>query len=88
MAVDNGHPLLGRVTGTGCMVSALTGAFVAVSRPQMLEGAAAALAYFGLCAEIAAERAAGPASFETALRDALAAATAADVLSRAKIHEL
>ena len=88
VAVDNGHQLLGRVTGTGCMVSALTGAFVAVSRPEVLEGAAAALAFFGLCAEIAAERAAGPASFETALLDALAAATAADVLSRAKIHEL
>lgn len=88
LAVDNGHPLLTRVTGTGCVVSALTGAFCAVSRPRALEGATAALAYYGLCAELAAPGAAGPADFENKLRDALFTTTPAQIQAGVNIHEM
>ena len=73
IAVENGHPLLGAVTGTGCMASALTGCFLAVNRDAPLDAAAAALVAFGVAGEDAAAHAAGPGSFHVALYDALAA---------------
>lgn len=68
--VANGHPLMPRVTGLGCMASALTGAFLAVNR-NALEAAAHAMAVMGLAGERAAQGAEGPASFEVRFTDAL-----------------
>ena len=71
LAVANGHPLLGAITGTGCMSSALTGCFLAVKPAQPLEAAAEALGAFGVAGEDAAGGARGPGSFHVALYDAL-----------------
>ena len=79
IAVENGHPLLGSITGTGCMSSAITGAFLAVRADDPLEAAAEALAAFGVAGENAAPGAKGPGSFHVNLYDALAALDA-DVL--------
>jgi hydroxyethylthiazole kinase len=73
VAVENGHPLLGSITGTGCMSSAITGAFLAVRADDPLEAAAEALAAFGVAGENAAPGARGPGSFHVNLYDALAA---------------
>jgi hydroxyethylthiazole kinase len=73
LAVANGHELLGRVTGTGCMSSALTGCFLAAKPDAPLEAAAEALAAFGVAGEDAARDAKGPGSFHVNLYDALAA---------------
>jgi hydroxyethylthiazole kinase len=70
-SVANGHPLLGAVTGTGCMSTALTGCFVAVCGENVLEGATSALVAFGVAGEVAAQDAKGPGSFHVALYDAL-----------------
>ncbi|MGZ4355054.1 MAG: hydroxyethylthiazole kinase [Gaiellaceae bacterium] len=67
--VENGHPLLGAVTGTGCIASALTGCFAAVGEP--LDAAVAALVALGVAGEHAAEGALGPGSFHAGLYDAL-----------------
>ena len=72
IAVANGDPLLAAVTGTGCMSTAITAAFLAVSA-SALEGAAEALQAFGVAGEDAARVARGPGSFHVALYDALAA---------------
>ncbi len=69
VAVANGHALLGAVTGTGCIASALTGCFLAVGEP--LEAATAALVALGVAGEDAAAGAAGPGSFHAALYDGL-----------------
>jgi hydroxyethylthiazole kinase len=69
LAVSNGDPLLATITGSGCMSSALTGCFVAVAEP--LEGAAFALAAFGVAGEEAARGAKGPGTFHANLYDAL-----------------
>ena len=69
--VANGHELLGVVTGTGCMSTAMTGCFLAVKPDAPLEAAAEALAAFGVAAEDAAKEAKGPGSFHVALYDAL-----------------
>ncbi|MFN2472043.1 MAG: hydroxyethylthiazole kinase [Gaiellaceae bacterium] len=71
IAVENGHPLLGTVTGTGCMSTALTGCFLAVLRDEPAQAAAEALVAFGLAGEHAARDARGPGSFHVALYDAL-----------------
>ena len=71
IAVSNGHPLLGTVTGTGCMSTAITGCFLGVAPDRPLEAAAEALVAFGVAGEDAAEGAKGPGSFHVALYDAL-----------------
>lgn len=70
VTVDNGHPLLATVTGTGCMATSVIAAFVGVENDHLL-AAASALAYYGYAAEVAAVKAHGPASFQVELIDAL-----------------
>ena len=82
--IENGHPLMACVTGTGCTATAITGAFLAVDNDPV-SAATTALAYFGLAGEIAAEKAKAPGSFMVALLDALYTISPEDLLSRAKI---
>jgi len=71
LRVANGDALLGTVSGTGCMSSAITGAFLAAKPDAPLEAAAEALAAFGVAGEDAAREAKGPGTFHAALYDAL-----------------
>lgn len=82
--VDNGHSLLTCVTGTGCMATSVTGAFAAVTG-DYLWAATAALACYGLAAEIAASECAGPGSFQVALIDSIYNLTPALVCRRARV---
>ena len=68
--VKNGHPLMARVVGTGCMAASVIGAFAAVESDLSL-AAACALAIYGIAGEVAAEKASGPASFKERLFDSL-----------------
>ena len=85
LGVDNGHPWLATVTGTGCMATTAVAAFLSVE-PDPAVAAASALACFGLAAQLAAasvtDAAAGverlgvagtlgPASFKVALLDSV-----------------
>jgi hydroxyethylthiazole kinase len=72
IAVANGHELLGAVSGTGCMATAITGCFLAVKPDAPLEAAAEALVAFGVAGEDAAQTAHGPGTFHAGLYDALA----------------
>ena len=54
--IYNGHPAMGRVTGTGCQLSALSAAFLAANPDAPLAAAAAAVCAMGLCGEIAYAR--------------------------------
>ena len=85
-AVANGHELLGTVTGTGCMATAMTGCFLAVRPDAPLEAAAEALVAFGVAAEDAAVDVRGPGSFHVALYDALAALDPDTLDARAKVE--
>jgi hydroxyethylthiazole kinase len=85
LAIANGHELLGAVTGTGCISTAITGCFLAAKPDQPLEGAAEALAAFGVAGEDAARGARGPGSFHVNLYDALAALDPNALDDRAKI---
>ncbi len=87
LLVENGHPMMGLISGTGCMAASLTGAFAAVS-PDHVISSAAALATFGLAGTRAAAVTKGPGSFKTALFDALATLTPGDLRAGAKIRSV
>ena len=65
-----GHPLMTRVVGTGCALSALVAAFTAQA-PSRLSAVAAACAIAGLCGELAVAASRGPGSFKVEFLDAL-----------------
>jgi len=50
--IDNGHPMLSQVTGTGCMATSLIGCFCGVT-DDYFTGAAAGIMMMGLAGEIA-----------------------------------
>ena len=54
--IRNGHPDMGKITGTGCQLSALTTAFLAANPDDQVEAVAAAVCAMGLCGEIAHAR--------------------------------
>jgi hydroxyethylthiazole kinase len=85
LQVANGHELMGTVSGTGCMSTAITGCFVAVKREAPLEAAAEALAAFGVAGEDAAAGARGPGTFHAALYDALYNLAPATLDERSKL---
>jgi hydroxyethylthiazole kinase len=87
LLVENGHPMMGGISGTGCMAASVTGAFAAESSDPV-QAAAAALAVFGIAGERAAAKARGPYSFKVALFDELAGLEPADLLSAAKIRSV
>ena len=84
--VSNGHPMMTRVTGMGCIASALTGAFAAVNH-SFLHAAANAMALVGIAGEIATERSSGPGSFRANFLDALYNITESDIEERLKMEE-
>jgi hydroxyethylthiazole kinase len=84
--IANGHPLLARITGSGCMATAVIAAAAAVE-PDPLAAAIAGLVCFEVAAECAAERAAGPGTFRAELIDAVAALDGPTVVRRARIHQ-
>ena len=67
VTLRNGHEMMPYVTGMGCTLSALTGAFAAVGDETGL----AAAAVLGVAGEIAAEQARGPGSLQSTLLDEL-----------------
>ncbi|MEH7094339.1 hydroxyethylthiazole kinase [Neobacillus vireti] len=86
--VSGGHPILTKVTGTGCLLTSVIGAFTGVEK-DILRAAAAALAYYGIAAEKAAEKAAeaGPGSFQVEFLNQLALVTEEDILSNVSIRK-
>jgi len=84
LRVRNGHELMGYVTGTGCMATAIIGAFLAVDSDPV-EATATALAYFGLAGEKAAAGAQAPGGFQVGLLDALYTITGEELAGGAKI---
>lgn len=82
----NGHPLMGRITGSGCISTTMCACFLAVNGDHAA-AAAEALAAYGVAGEIAARNASGPGTFHAALYDALDALDA-EKLSAVRIEQL
>lgn len=54
--IKNGDPMMSKVSGTGCMLSVLTGAFCAAAPSDPAASAASAAAMFGVAGELALGR--------------------------------
>ncbi len=71
--VSNGNPLLTKVTGTGCLLSSVIGAFLAVEKDE-IKAATEAVTAYGIAAEKAAKQhktVQGPGSFQIRFIDEL-----------------
>ena len=72
--VKNGHPMMRTVTGAGCQLSALIGAYAAANPAKLLLAALAAVCAMGLCGEQAYSRMTqldGNASYRNYIIDAM-----------------
>lgn len=72
--VRNGHPMMKTVTGSGCQLSSLLGAYVTANPDRPLLAALTAVCAMGLCGEIAYERLTpldGNASYRNYIIDAI-----------------
>ena len=54
--ISNGHPMMSKVTGTGCMLSAMMTAYLTANPDHPLEAAAAAVCAMGIAGEQAYKR--------------------------------
>jgi hydroxyethylthiazole kinase len=48
--IRNGHPMMSRITGTGCMLSSVTAAYLTANPEHPLEAVAAAVCAMGIAA--------------------------------------
>ena len=73
--LHNGCATMARITGSGCMLTTLTGAFCAAAPDHPFEATCAAMGAMGICGEIAEEKRlqnkTGNATFRTDLIDAV-----------------
>ncbi|KAK9160139.1 hypothetical protein Syun_006480 [Stephania yunnanensis] len=88
IGVHNGVAMMQKITATGCAVTALIAAFIAVDPSHPLEATASALSVFGVAGEMGMEFARGPASLRMHLIDALHGLDQAAILSRVKITSI
>ncbi|XP_047334604.1 hydroxyethylthiazole kinase [Impatiens glandulifera] len=86
VGAGNGVPLMQKITATGCSVTALVAAFVAVDPEHAFEATASALSIFGVSGEIGMDVAKGPASLRTNLIDTLHGLDQETVLKRVNIY--
>ncbi|MDX8046355.1 hydroxyethylthiazole kinase [Gracilibacillus sp. S3-1-1] len=70
--ISGGHPLLTKVTGTGCLLSSVIAAFLTVTE-DVTSAIVDALSYYSVAAENAATNQIYPGSFQVAFLDQLAA---------------
>ncbi|MEM3399808.1 MAG: hydroxyethylthiazole kinase [Candidatus Micrarchaeia archaeon] len=66
--VKNGHEMMGRVVGTGCMAASSIGVFAAVEK-DLLKACAYALSCFCIAGELAAKKSSGPMEFKNRIID-------------------
>jgi hydroxyethylthiazole kinase len=83
--VDNGHAMMGCITGTGCMGASVLGCFAPVADDPWI-AAVAAVTSSTIAGEIGGEQAEGPGSFKWRFFDAMAQLTAEQIVERARVR--
>lgn len=54
--IRNGHPMMSKITGTGCMLTSVTGAYCGANPDNLPDATAAAVCAMGICGELAYSR--------------------------------
>lgn len=88
VSAHNGVAMMQKITATGCSVTGLIAAFVAVDKSNALDAAVSALAIFGVAGELGMKMANGPASLRMHLIDALYALDEAALNSHVNVTSL
>lgn len=85
--VHNGSALLTKITGAGCLLTAVLGAFLAAESNRSA-AAVSGLVFYGTCAERAEKKAAGkgPGSFQMEFLNELALVTPEEVRAHARFE--
>ncbi len=84
--IRNGHHSMSKITGSGCMLSCLTAAYIAANPQNPLDAVAAAFVLMGMAGEKAAAKSQSTGSMRTGILDAICELTAADLEAGAKIE--
>jgi hydroxyethylthiazole kinase len=88
--IRNGHPMMSKITGSGCMVTAMTAAYLVANKDNYLEAAAVSVVAMGVCGELAykklEETEAGNSSYRNYLIDEIYNLTAEKLEGGAKIE--
>lgn len=89
-AIRNGDPMMARITGSGCMLTAVSCAYLVANPTRPLDAVACAFAMYGLAGEMAAQRArqqgVGIATFSDYLIDAVSLMDAETLAAGARIE--
>lgn len=85
--IRNGHPLMSKITGTGCMLSSIMGAYCCANPQNMLEATAASVCAMGLCGETAYAQGIGTGSYRTGIIDAMSRLDAEKLREGARIEK-
>ncbi|MDR0571292.1 MAG: hydroxyethylthiazole kinase [Rickettsiales bacterium] len=87
--VANGHSVMSKITGTGCMLTSLIASFCGVTTDYLM-ATVAAVASMGVAGEIAFEKAGnfGTGTFNAALLDAISMLSADILKNRVKLDEI
>ncbi|RFB18054.1 hydroxyethylthiazole kinase [Bacillus sp. HNG] len=71
--IRNGHPMMSKITGTGCMLTSVVAAYCGANPQEVLKSTAAAVSAMGYCGELAHQKVeelnGGTSSFRTYLID-------------------
>jgi hydroxyethylthiazole kinase len=88
ITVKNGHSFMGKITGSGCMLSGVCGAFIGANTKDVLRSTVAAHVLFGIAGEKAARRpdVKGPGTFRSAFIDEVSFVTADDLNKYMKVE--
>lgn len=78
--ISGGHEFMTKVTGIGCLLSAVIGAFLSVSSSDSLHTVAESLAFYKMAGEIAAAQSTGPGDFSMHFLNTVHTLTLEDVL--------
>ncbi|MEH7106599.1 hydroxyethylthiazole kinase [Bacillus sp. JJ1764] len=81
--ISNGHPILTKVTGTGCLLTSVVGVFAGVEH-DLMKATISALTFYGVAAEKAAHKTVecGPGSFQIEFLNQLS------LISEEDLHQL
>jgi hydroxyethylthiazole kinase len=85
--IRNGHELMGKVVGTGCMLASVIGAFSAVNTDMTL-AAARAVVFYDIAGELAAEVSQGPGTFRERFMDQIYQMHDSSYIERQKVTAL
>ncbi|GGE29286.1 hydroxyethylthiazole kinase [Marinithermofilum abyssi] len=87
--IHNGHPILTKVTGTGCLLSSVLGVFAAVEKNHLF-AAVSGITVYGVAAEIAASKTPhkGPGSFQIEFLNQLSHLAAEEIVQISSVEKI